>query len=133
VNFNQNDLIPCEQVLPNIVLYIDHEIFEDDQLSVVETHFSECPGCLQVMEQETKTLNQVRALLCNALNEQAPEDLTTKITLTIEDIYNQMLQSNQPQTITEFTYTQTTYTEFTPDGATQIEITSEIRRQFPLE
>ena len=71
--------------------------------------------------------------LCNALNEQAPEDLTTKITLTIEDIYNQMLQSNQPQTITEFTYTQTTYTEFTPDGATQIEITSEIRRQFPLE
>jgi len=133
MSLNDKNLTPCDQMLPSIILYIDHEIFEDDQLSVIETHFSECPGCLQVMQQETKTLNQVRALLCNALNEQAPEDLTNKINLTIEDIYNQMLKSNQPQTITEFTYTQTTYTEFTPDGATQIEITSEIRRQFPLE
>ena len=91
MSFNNNNLTPCDQMLPSIILYIDHEIFEDDQLSVVETHFSECPGCLQLMEQETKTLNQVRTLLCNALNEQAPEDLTNKINLTIEDIYNQML------------------------------------------
>jgi hypothetical protein len=85
------------------------------------------------MEQEARNLNRVRQLLCNALTEQAPDDLTTKINLQIEDLYNQMLNTNQPQTITEFTYTQTTYTEFTSDGATQIEITSEIRREFPLE
>jgi len=36
VNFNQNDLIPCEQVLPNIVLYIDHEIFDTQELSAVK-------------------------------------------------------------------------------------------------
>jgi hypothetical protein len=44
-----------------------------------------------------------------------------------------MLQEGDSDQITEITYTQTTYTEFTSDGATQIEITSEIRRQFPLE
>jgi hypothetical protein len=126
MSFEDNNLTCCDQMLPTIILYIDHEIFEDDQLSDVESHFSECSGCRQVMEQEARNLNRVRQLLCNALTEQAPDDLTTKINLQIEDLY-------QPQTITEFTYTQTTYTEFTPDGATQIEITSEIRREFPLE
>ena len=133
MNFEDNNLTCCDQMLPSIILYIDHEIFENDELRALENHFTECLGCKQVMEQETRNLNKVRQLLCNALSEAAPEDLTAKITLQIEDLYNQMLQSNQPQTITEFTYTQTTYTEFTPDGATQIEITSEIRREFPLE
>lgn len=133
MNFEDNNLTCCDQMLPSIILYIDHEIFENDELSALENHFTECLGCKQVMEQETRNLNKVRQLLCNALSESVPEDLTAKITLQIEDLYNQMLQSNQPQTITEFTYTQTTYTEFTPDGATQIEITSEIRREFPLE
>ena len=133
MNFEDNNLTSCDQMLPNIILYIDHEIFENDELMALENHFTECIGCKQVMEQETRNLNKVRQLLCNALSETAPEDLTTKITLQIEDLYNQMLQSNQPQTITEFTYTQTTYTEFTSEGATQIEITSEIRREFPLE
>jgi len=32
-------IMPCDQVLPNIVLYIDHEIFDDDQLNLVEVHF----------------------------------------------------------------------------------------------
>jgi hypothetical protein len=34
---------------------------------------------------------------------------------------------------TEITYTESTYTEITVDGQTQIEITSKIRREFPLE
>jgi hypothetical protein len=29
MSFNENNLIPCERVLPNIVLYIDHEIFDN--------------------------------------------------------------------------------------------------------
>lgn len=133
MSFENNIPTCCDQMIPNIILYIDHEILETEALNEIENHFSECLGCKQVMEQETRNLNQVRQLLCNALNEAAPEDLTKKINLQIEDLYNQMLNSNQPQTITEFTYTQTTYTEFTSDGATQIEITSEIRREFPLE
>jgi hypothetical protein len=44
-----------------------------------------------------------------------------------------MMQASEVQGITEITYTQTTYTEITSEGATQIEITSEIRRQFPQE
>ena len=38
MNFNQSDLIPCEQVLPNIVLYIDHEIRlrEDEVISIAD-------------------------------------------------------------------------------------------------
>ena len=50
-----------------------------------------------------------------------------------EDLYKVMIESTGTQTLTEITYTQTTYTEFTSDGATQIEITSEIRREFPQE
>ena len=52
MNFNQNDLIPCEQVLPNIVLYIDHEIFDTQELSAVEIHFGQCPPCRTYMERE---------------------------------------------------------------------------------
>ena len=44
-----------------------------------------------------------------------------------------MMQASETQGITEITYTQTTYTEITSEGATQIEITSEIHRQFPQE
>jgi hypothetical protein len=44
-----------------------------------------------------------------------------------------MLQGITTQNLTEITYTQTTYTEITAEGATQIEITSEIRREFPQE
>jgi hypothetical protein len=44
-----------------------------------------------------------------------------------------MMQGAPSQSVTEITYTQTTYTEITSEGATQIEITSEIRREFPQE
>jgi hypothetical protein len=43
------------------------------------------------------------------------------------------MQVTDSQGFTEITYTQTTYTEISADGATQIEITSEIRREFPQE
>ena len=133
MSFNESNLIPCEQVLPNIVLYIDHEIFDDQQLSDVEIHFGECPPCRTQMEQENTALVLLRNLLCNTLNESAPEELNERINQQTQDLYNQMMQQDQNQGITEITYTQTTYTEITTDGATQIEITSEIRRQFPQE
>jgi hypothetical protein len=133
VSINESNLIPCEQVLPNIVLYIDHEIFDNEQLSAVEVHFGECPSCRTQLEQENSTIMLMRNLLCNALNESAPEELNLRISQQTQELYNQMMQAGEMQGITEITYTQTTYTEITSEGATQIEITSEIRRQFPQE
>ena len=130
---NESNLIPCEQVLPNIVLYIDHEIFDTEQLSAVEIHFGECPPCRTQLEQENSALMFMKNLLCTALNEAAPEELNHRINQQTQELYNQMMQASEVQGITEITYTQTTYTEITSEGATQIEITSEIRRQFPQE
>ena len=130
---NESNLIPCEQVLPNIVLYIDHEIFDTEQLSAVEIHFGECSPCRTQLEQENSAIMFMKNLLCTALNEAAPEELNHRINQQTQELYNQMMQASEVQGITEITYTQTTYTEITSEGATQIEITSEIRRQFPQE
>ena len=130
---NESNLIPCEQVLPNIVLYIDHEIFDTEQLSAVEIHFGECQPCRTQLEQENSAIMFMKNLLCTALNEAAPEELNHRINQQTQELYNQMMQASEVQGITEITYTQTTYTEITSEGATQIEITSEIRRQFPQE
>jgi hypothetical protein len=133
VSSNESNLIPCEQVLPNIVLYIDHEIFDTEQLSAVEIHFGECSPCRTQLEQENSAIMFMKNLLCTALNEAAPEELNHRINQQTQELYNQMMQASEVQGITEITYTQTTYTEITSEGATQIEITSEIRRQFPQE
>ena len=133
MSINESNLIPCEQVLPTIVLYIDHEIFDTEQLSAVEIHFGECPPCRTQLEQENSALMFMKNLLCTALNEAAPEELNHRINQQTQELYNQMMQASEVQGITEITYTQTTYTEITSEGATQIEITSEIRRQFPQE
>ena len=118
MSFSNNDFMPCEQVLPNIVLYIDHEIFDDQQLNAVELHFGTCTDCRDQMEQESAALLLMKNLLCNALNEELPESLCDRINQQTEDLYMQMKQSSQPSGITEITYTQTTYTEITSDGAT---------------
>jgi hypothetical protein len=133
MSFSSNDFIPCEQVLPNIVLYIDHEIFDDQQLNAVELHFGICQDCRVQMERESAALLMMKNLLCGSLKEEAPESLCDRISQQTEDLYIQMKGSSQSSSITEITYTQTTYTEITSDGATQIEITSEIRREFPQE
>jgi hypothetical protein len=124
VSSNESNLIPCEQVLPNIVLYIDHEIFDTEQLSAVEIHFGECPPCRTQLEQENSAIMFMKNLLCTALNEAAPEELNHRINQQTQELYNQMMQASEVQGITEITYTQTTYTEITSEGATQIEITS---------
>jgi hypothetical protein len=130
---NFNNFISCEQVIPNIVLYIDHEIYDDQELSAVEIHFGICPNCRNQMEQENAALMMMRKLLCNSLVEEAPAELCGRINQQTEDLYNQMMQGVTSESVAEITYTQTTYTEITSDGATQIEITSEIRREFPQE
>lgn len=126
---------PCDQVLPNIILYIDHEIFDNHQLNAVEIHFGECPPCKEEMERELAALTLMRNLLTRSCIEDAPQSLQERLIEQTHQLYQQMaaqeaLLNNR---IVETTYTETTYTEITIDGETQIEITREIRREFPLE
>jgi len=59
MSFANNNFIPCEQVIPSIVLYIDHEIFDEQELNAVEGHFGSCPGCRTQMEQEHSALELI--------------------------------------------------------------------------
>ena len=121
---------PCDQVLPNIVLYIDHEIFDNNQLNAVEIHFGECLPCKQEMEREYAALTMMRNLLTRSCIEEAPQSLHERLIEQTQLLHQQM---EEQASFTRTTYTQTTYTEITIDGETQIEITREIRREFRLE
>ena len=126
---------PCDQVLPNIILYIDQEIFDNNQLNAVEIHFGECLPCKEEMEREHAALTLMRNLLTRSCIEDAPQSLHERLIEQTAQLHQQLaaqealLNSHYVET----TYTETTYTEITIDGETQIEITREIRREFPLE
>ena len=126
---------PCDQIIPNIILYIDHEIFDNHQLSAVEIHFGECPPCREEMERELATLTLMRNLLTRSCIEDAPQSLHQQLLEQTQHLNGQMAAQEALLNgrIVETTYTETTYTEITIDGETQIEITREIRREFPLE
>ena len=121
---------PCDQVLPNIILYIDHEIFDNNQLNAVEVHFGECLPCKEEMEREYAALTMMRNLLTRSCIEDAPQSLHERLIEQTEQLHQQMAAQERVVTTT---YTETTYTEITIDGQTQIEITREIRREFPLD
>ena len=126
---------PCDQVLPNIILYIDHEIFDNNQLNAVEIHFGECLPCKQEMEREYAALTLMRNLLTRSCIEDAPQSLHERLIEQTQQLHQQMAAQEALLNgrIVETTYTETTYTEITIDGETQIEITREIRREFPLD
>ena len=126
---------PCDQVLPNIILYIDHEIFDNHQLSAVEIHFVECPPCREQMERELAALTFMRNLLTRSCVEDAPPSLHERLIEQTQQLHEEMAaqEASLQGRFVETTYTETTYTEITIDGETQIEITREIRREFPLE
>jgi hypothetical protein len=124
--------LPCDQVLPNIILYIDHEIFDNNQLSAVEIHFGECLPCKEQMEREHAALTLMRNLLTRSCIEDAPQSLHQSLLEQTHQLHEQ-LAAQEALGYVETTYTETTYTEITIDGQTQIEITREIRREFPLE
>ena len=121
---------PCDQVLPNIILYIDHEIFDDNQLNAVEIHFGECLPCKAEMEREYAALTLMRNLLTRSCIEDAPQSLHERLIEQTQQLHQQMAAQ---EALIHTTYTETTYTEITIDGETQIEITREIRREFPLD
>jgi len=126
---------PCDQVLPNIILYIDQEIFDNNQLNAVEIHFGECLPCKEEMEREHAALTMMRNLLTRSCIEDAPQSLHERLIEQTAQLHQQMAAQEALLNghYMETTYTETTYTEITIDGETQIEITREIRREFPLE
>jgi mycothiol system anti-sigma-R factor len=126
---------PCDQVLPNIILYIDQEIFDNNQLNAVEIHFGECLPCKEEMEREHAALTMMRNLLTRSCIEDAPQSLHERLIEQTAQLHQQMAAQEALLNghYMETTYTETTYTEITIDGQTQIEITREIRREFPLE
>lgn len=111
-------------------MYIDHEIFDNHQLNAVEIHFGECPPCKEEMEREHAALTLMRNLLTRSCVEDAPHSLHERLIEQTQLLHQQMAAQ---EALTHATYTETTYTEITIDGETQIEITREIRREFPLE
>jgi mycothiol system anti-sigma-R factor len=131
---------PCDQVLPNIILYIDQEIFDNNQLNAVEIHFGECLPCKEEMEREHAALTMMRNLLTRSCIEDAPQSLHERLIEQTAQLHQQMAAQEALLNggfglsgFVETTYPETTYTEITIDGETQIEITREIRREFPLE
>jgi hypothetical protein len=84
------------------------------------------------MEREHAALTLMRNLLTRSCIEDAPQSLHDRLIQQTEQLHQQMAAQEALRYV-ETTYTETTYTEITIDGQTQIEITREIRREFPLE
>jgi anti-sigma factor RsiW len=124
--------ISCEQVQPQIVLYIDHELLDQAQVSAVESHFGTCQSCLQMKESEERAINMMRELLNRTLFEPAPQELHDRVKAQTEEISQQMANSAAGTSTTYF-YSEVTHTEITTEDGTQIEIRREIHREFPLE
>jgi predicted anti-sigma-YlaC factor YlaD len=127
-----NIFISCEQVQPQIVLYIDHELFDQDQVSAVESHFGECLSCRQMKETEERALSMMRDLLNRTLFEPAPQELHDRVRQQTEEISQQMAGAQGGASGSYF-YSEVTHTEITTEDGTQIEIRREIHREFPLE
>jgi len=133
---NHHD-VACVEIQPLIVLFIDQEIFDAHQLDIVEVHFGECPPCKGEMERESKALQIMRNLLSRSCNEVAPDSLHERLVEQTRLLHQELVANAESayfqKNATQTTITETTYTEISIDGQTQIEITREIRREFPRE
>jgi hypothetical protein len=52
--------LPCTDVLHAIVLYIDHEIEDNESVHAIELHIQECPPCAARTAQEAILNEQLR-------------------------------------------------------------------------
>jgi hypothetical protein len=89
------------------------------------------------MERENHNLQIMRNLLSRSCNEVAPDSLHERLIEQTQLLHQELAASAQSaysqKNATQTTITETTYTEISIDGQTQIEITREIRREFPRE
>lgn len=107
--------LPCTDVLHAIVLYIDHEIEDNESVHAIELHIQECPPCAARTAQEAILNQQLKALLNRSCREEASEQLRRNVGAMIR----------QPQ----FEWHQSiTYTEITTD--TFIHTHVEIHERF---
>jgi len=107
--------LPCTDVLHAIVLYIDHEIEDNESVHAIELQIQECQPCAARTAQEEILNQQLKALLNRSCREEASEQLRRNVGAMIR----------QPQ----FEWHQSiTYTEITTD--TFIHTHVEIHERF---
>ena len=115
------ELVPCDQILQTLVLYIDHELPSEQEYQIYQIHFQHCPPCNEVMVHESQALAFMQNLLRNSCNEQAPEDLHERI--------RQQTAALAGQSQVDF-FSSTTITNFTFDGTTSIQVTQEFTHEI---
>lgn len=129
--------LPCNEVLHSLVLFIDHEIEDQNQVHQIEVHFQECPPCQQELTQEQLVLEKLRSLLSESCAEEAPDSLHEKILNQTTHLAQQMQAQffGMPSPFATQVVTQFSRTEFTVDGIeTRIDIeTTEITHHFEVE
>ena len=55
--------LECEQISPLILLFIDHEIEDQEKEAAVEVHIGQCPNCLSYYQIELQAVTQIKSLL----------------------------------------------------------------------
>ena len=133
--------VPCQEVLHSLILFIDHEIEDQQEAHKIEVHFQECPPCNEELTHEQKVLAQLKKLLSGSCNESAPSGLEEKIHAQTEALAKQMQAQffgmPSPFSAPFSTQVTTQYSrhEFIADGVeTRIEIeTTEITHHFEVE
>ncbi|MEI6038905.1 MAG: hypothetical protein WCQ52_04400 [Actinomycetes bacterium] len=128
---------PCNEVLHSLVLFIDHEIQDQDQIQQIEIHFEECPPCNEELVHEKSVLGKLKSLLASSCCEEAPESLTEKIYVQTGQLAQEMQSQffGMPSALSTHVVTQYSRTEFSVDGVeTRIEIeTTEITHHFEVD
>jgi mycothiol system anti-sigma-R factor len=116
------NMLPCDQILQTLVLYIDHELPSEQEYQVYQFHFEQCPPCNEVMVHESTILAMMQNLLRSTCNEEAPEDLQRRI--------KEQTDALAGQSQVQFFSSSTTITNFTFDGTTSIQVTQEITHEI---
>lgn len=126
---------PCHDVLHAIVLYIDHEIEDQNQVQAIDIHIQECPPCREEMLHEQAILQKLRQRMSDCFCEEAPTVLVNNLFAQTAALAQEMQSQFFGFPAAQVVKTQYTRTEITVDGMTQyIEIEStEITHEFPEE
>lgn len=103
--------LPCTEVLHAIVLYIDHELEDQESVHAIELHIQECPPCAARTAHEALLNQQLKALLNRSCREEASEHLRSNVNAMINRASNQQyVQWSQSITYTEITTDSFTHT-----------------------
>ena len=119
--------IQCREVLSSVIFIVEGEQQALPQADAISSHLSTCAPCSAEVAHERLMHQMLQDVLKRSCDEQAPEDLQSRIAAQTALLASQMFSPTQ--VITEYRRTETTI-----NGETHIEIetTHEIRRDFPL-